>query len=893
MDPTQVKGKSEPIHVYKLVSILDQHAISIGLRGVQAELIGREAEMGLLLKSVESLKRGQGSIISIIGDAGTGKSRLTRELKNKIKPGEVQWIEGHAYPYTQNIAYYPLINLLTYAFQIKEGDKPNQIKNKIELGVKELLWDKPEVMKYLGGLFSVQYDEIDEMSPEFWQKQLHLSVQKLFEAFASRGPTVFLFEDLHWADKSFLNLIHLLTKNTPHPVLFLCVYRPIFHLFEEGQPIHLKWPYQEILLHDLSWDHTQSMLQSLLGAKLLPDELRYFIKNKAEGNPFYLEEVVNSLLETGILKSDNGSWKLTQTLNIDDVPPTIQGVLTARLDRLERETKRILQEASVIGRAFFYEVLKRVTALTTDVDKCLSGLESLDLIRMRNRKPDLEYIFKHALTQEVAYSGLLKKDRQEIHEKIGCVIEKLFQNHLSEVYETLSFHFKNGHSTDKAIYYLIKSGQKNFKKYAVEESNRYYQEAFDLLANKPNKSQDQIEMLIDLIFDWAIVHYFRGDFRSMRTLLENWVSTAETLNDKHRLGMYYAWYGFSMVMDVNTKESYDYLMKALDIGEKINNQKVIGYSCAWLPFVCVTIGKLEEAIRHARRALEIAKEIKSDLYLYYKPVAGIAFAGQFVGNYEECFELGNLVIDMGKKQSNPRSIAVGYVSLGTANIVSGNYSLAISDFRKAIEVAGDPFYKHWAKIFLAQTLLLDEQYKEAEAHLSEIYSLSLKLGWEKSFGWLSQLSNDIIEISKGNIHQGIESLKDATQKAINLGLKPWAAMFNHIIGKVYLQIILGNEPINLRLITKNFGFLVMNLPFASKKAEYHLNRAVDISKEIGAYVILGQAYLDLALLQKKRKRLNDSSKYINEAIAIFNKCKAETHLEQAKAFKMTIVSIIK
>ena len=230
--------------------------------------------------------------------------------------------------------------------------------------MKDLLWDKPEAQKSLGGLFSLYYAENDEMSPEFWQNQLRQSVQQILEALASRGPTVILFEGLHWADVSFIGLLHLLLKNTHRPILFLCVYRPSFSLFPEGEPSAMTWPHLKIELNELSLDHIQSMLRSLLNSTHLPDELCNFIKHKVEGNPFYLEEVINGLIETGTLSCGNNGWELTQSLNLTDIPTTIQGVLTARLDRLEKQAKRILQEASVIGRAFFYEVLTRVTALT-------------------------------------------------------------------------------------------------------------------------------------------------------------------------------------------------------------------------------------------------------------------------------------------------------------------------------------------------------------------------------------------------------------------------------------------------------------------------------------------------------------------------------------------------
>ena len=173
------------------------------------------------------------------------------------------------------------------------------------------------------------------------------------------------------------------------------------------------------------------MLESLLETETIPSDLKHFVQNKAEGNPFYLEELVNSLIESETLIRDNGNWKITRSISESEISSTIHGVISGRVDRLEKETKRILQEASVIGRAFFYEILKRITELEDHIDRGLSTLERLDLIRTRSIQPDLEYMFKHALTQEVVYNGLLKKERQEIHERIALVMEQLFQDRLT------------------------------------------------------------------------------------------------------------------------------------------------------------------------------------------------------------------------------------------------------------------------------------------------------------------------------------------------------------------------------------------------------------------------------------------------------------------------------
>jgi predicted ATPase len=252
------------------------------------------------------------------------------------------------------------------------------------------------------------------------------------------------------------------------------------------------------------------MLESLLKTDSIPSDLRRFVQDKAEGNPFYLEELVNSLIETETLIRDNGSWKVTRTITETDISSTINGVISGRLDRLEKETKKVLQEASVIGRAFFYDILKRITELKHHCDACLSNLQRLDLIRTRSLQPDIEYIFKHALAQEVVYNGLLKKERKAIHERIGQVMEQLFHNRLPEFYETLAYHFTQGESNVKAVEYLVKSGEKSLSRYAVEEAHQYFKGAFELLTAKAEKSKEEKVALIDIINSWGYVYYYMG-----------------------------------------------------------------------------------------------------------------------------------------------------------------------------------------------------------------------------------------------------------------------------------------------------------------------------------------------------------------------------------------------
>ena len=415
--PIQVKGKAVPVQVFKVLSVKGNPSMTRRPSGLRANLIGRKSELAQLTEGVKRLREGEGTIVSLCGDAGMGKSRLVEEFQATLDLEAVQWLECHAFPYSQNIPYFPLSDLLNRAWQIEEGDSPEMVKEKIESNIEHLLGKNEDVAPYVGSLYGLSYPQVENVSPEFWKSRFTEGVEAIFAALAHRAPTVICFEDLHWADPSSIDLLRFILPKFRYPALFLCVYRPTFSLFTSQQQSEIGELYQEIQLKDLSPSETEEMIESLLNIRNIPPELREFIQEKAEGNPFYLEETINSLIESEILTRDNVGpdgigmfhWRLTKPIGESDVPTTIQGVISARVDRLEKEMKRILQEASVIGRFFLYDILKKITELKDHIDQCLNGLEEIDLIRPRSLQPEVEYIFKHVLTHEVVYKFLRRE----------------------------------------------------------------------------------------------------------------------------------------------------------------------------------------------------------------------------------------------------------------------------------------------------------------------------------------------------------------------------------------------------------------------------------------------------------------------------------------------------
>jgi len=455
LESATVKGKAEPVEVHKVLSQRDKPITIHRISGLRSELVGRNGEMAELSEAIDNLRQGQSRIISICGAAGTGKSRLIEEFKAGLDLGQIQWIEGHAYAFSQNIPYFPLVDLLNQMLHIEEKDPSEKVREKIESGLESLVGHRDDIIPYVGGLYSLNYPEADDINPEQWKSRLQTAVLAILSAITEKAPTVFFFEDLHWADPSSVGLLRRACLELRQPAIVLCAYRPTFTLFTGHQLSSIGKNYHEIQLQNLSLSVAQNMLASLLKTETIPPDLKRWVQGKAEGNPFYLEELVNTLIESDTLIPDNGSWQLSRTLTESDIPSSLHGLITGRIDRLDQQAKRILQKASVIGRDFLYEILKRISELEERIDRELSQLERLDLIRTRSLQPDIEYMFKHALTQEIVYHGLLKKQRREIHEQIAQVMESVFQDRLAEFNETLAYHFARGQSDTKAVDYLV------------------------------------------------------------------------------------------------------------------------------------------------------------------------------------------------------------------------------------------------------------------------------------------------------------------------------------------------------------------------------------------------------------------------------------------------------
>jgi tetratricopeptide (TPR) repeat protein len=461
-------------------------------------------------------------------------------------------------------------------------------------------------------------------------------------------------------------------------------------------------------------------------------------------------------------------------------------------------------------------------------------------------------------------------------------MEQLFKDRLSEFYETLAFHFQRGQSLDKAVEYLIKSGEKSLRRYALEESHQYYKEAFNLLSQKQNRSQKEDTLLVDLLIEWALVFYYQGNFTSLTGLMSLHEDMVNSLGDKARAGLFYSWLGFSLFWQgERMKDSYQYLLKALELGEEVQNQKVVGYACAFLSKTCAELGLLEEGVKYVNRAKDIVSLFADDAVIYMNYLSGKGYLGWFAGEKMKVFESGKDLLDSGQKRSNIRLQAVGYLIMGMYRYLENDLPSAIECTETVHNISRDPYHSQYANVLLGMYYAYSGDFESAENALAKVVEFSKQLSVEY-LGTFAHLFLGVVSIAKGNMGQGMKQIEHAQHTFRKNERIVLYALSELILGSVYLRILQKSAPSSLSLLKKNIWFLIRNVPLASRKAEGHFNKVIEIATNIGAKGFLGQAYLDLGLLHNLKGRNDQAKACMTVAIRCLRQCNFEMPLKHAE-----------
>ena len=484
------KGRVEPVAVYRLEGVrarpVARGAPRDGATG--SALVGRDREVAALRRCVAGLVGGKGGVAFVRGEAGIGKSRLVAEVRSGLEDYGLLWLEGRAFSYARTISYSPFLEIIRTGAGITDEDSEEQSWTKLTARTEELFPSQAlEVLPYLGTLLGLRVEgEVKErvkyLDGRSMGAQILLSSRRFFEQLARRQPVVLVFEDLHWIDESSVELLeHLLPLVGVVPLLLIGTARSedqdaIGRLRLRARELYDE-RVTEIELSPLATSEGGRLLEGLIGTSLSPAE-RTLILGKAEGNAFFLEEIVRSLIATGALRRDEmGEWRVTTRLAELTIPDTIQGVIMARIDRLEDDVKEVLKLGSVIGQSFLYRIIGALADEVTQLDRDLNELQKRELIRKRLRVAELEYVFKHVLVQEATYGSILIERRRELHRRVGECIEALYTDRIEEFVGLLSYHFAQAEEWEKAQMYLLHAGDEAGKVAADAEALAHYEKA--------------------------------------------------------------------------------------------------------------------------------------------------------------------------------------------------------------------------------------------------------------------------------------------------------------------------------------------------------------------------------------------------------------------------------
>ncbi len=469
-----VKGKSEPIHTYRPLGDFAGERPKRGIEGKMANLVGRTAELATLHSAAENLAAGIGGLISLIGEPGVGKSRLISEFRN-ILPSTITWLETASLSYETNQPYRTLQRLLQQSSLANWRSylEANQI------AVLETL---------LGGA-------VTEADPESLQMRLYESTRQLLAALLAQSPAVICFDDLHWSDPASLDMTErLLPLVDELPLLLILVQRPDrktsawqTRLHAESELPHV---FRELVLTPFDSVEAATFITELTGT--MPATIRDQIVERTDGNPFFLEEVVRSLLEGGLLERSDGrlQWIGDGAAVELDIPASVQALLTARIDRLDQHSKRTLHVASVIGRTFYQRLLAAVEHDSYQIEDRLSVLQRAELLTLRRSFPESEFAFRHALTQEAAYRAVLLKDRKHYHQRVAEAIVDLYHDQLETLSPVVADHFL--HAGDRReLQYRMQAGERALALHALAEAETQFRRATEL-AVAPSTPEDQV-----------------------------------------------------------------------------------------------------------------------------------------------------------------------------------------------------------------------------------------------------------------------------------------------------------------------------------------------------------------------------------------------------------------
>ena len=863
LGPIPVKGLSDPVEVFELTgaSPLRRRLQAAAARGL-TRFVGRHSEVEAVRQARQRAGTGHGQIVALVGEAGVGKSRLVYECVHAQDTQGWRVLESASVSYGKATPYFPVIDLLKRYAQIEDADDPRTRRARVTgqvLTLDEALQDTlPPLLALLDAL--PEDSPFRQLEPQQRRQHTLAALKRVLLRESQEQPLVLVFEDLHWIDAETQALLNSLVESLPTARLLLLVnYRP-----EYQHGWGNKTYYTQLRLDPLPPASADEFLQALVGDDPGLEPLKRLLIARTEGNPFFLEESVRTLVETGVLVGEPGAYRLAQALPTVQVPATVQAVLAARIDRLPPEDKRLLQTAAVIGTEVPFALLQAIADLPeAALHRGLAHLQAAEFLYETRLFPEPEYTFKHALTHEVAYGSLLLERRRGLHARIVEALEEFSGDRAAEQVERLAHHAMRGEAWDKALAYCRQAGEKAMTRSAFQEAVTWFEQALVASQRLPMQ-RDLLAEGIDLRINLDRAFLALGDPKRGFDYLREAAALAEELDDQRRLGpiscaiAHYVW------RMGDYEAAIEYGQRALvhttasgDIVEQARAQGLLGTVYFSLgdyrraaDVLRQSVATVEGDLRHAGATGILIPSVRSRSWL----VSCLAELGEFT----EGMACGAEAVQIAEVAGHLRSAIFAQLRLGTLALRRGDLQHAIFILERAfascqatdIALFFQGFAGHLGLAYalagrVAEALPLFEQVVEQAGartqgstpllkgegyllagHLEEASTLAARAltlsRTHKAHGieaWALRLLGEIARQGHpSNVVQAESYYQQALALAEELGMRPLMAHCHHGLGRLYSQTG-RREEARVALTTAIDLYRAMDMTFWLPQAE--------------------------------------------------------------------------
>jgi len=835
--------------VYRLT---DYRPTPFDLGGHIGRFLGRGPELNLLKRRLDAARQGQGQLVALVGEAGIGKSRLLFQFRHDLAGQGIAYLDGYCLSYGKTIPYHPILEILRSVCRFTESDSPTTIDDKIRVALDETGIDPSEGAAYLRQLVAIgnAADGLAKLSPEVIKSRTFETLHALLLKSSARQPLIVAVEDLHWIDQTSEEyLASLVERIVERPVLLVVTYRP-----EYRPPWLLNQSASQIVLQPLTPPDSLAVVRGAFVGDEVSDSVAKLILAKAEGNPFFLEELARAAREQG---------PTSTTLT---APETVQEVLLARINRLPAPHRHLLQAAAVIGKDAPFEILRAIINGPDDALRdSLGYLQRANFIFESSTFPQTEYTFKHALTREVAYGSLPVEDRRTLHAKILGAIEAVHGNRLSEHVERLAYHALEGQVWDRAVAYLRQAGGKALSSAAYSTAAAHFEQGLVALSHLPETRQTQ-EQAIDLRFDLRHALSTLGQpERGLRYLREA-ERLARTLDDRQRLGWVSAYMCY-YILPRDLAEGLSFGRSAYAIGEELGNLSLQVAASYYIGLACSNAGDYRAAAQAFRRAMGLIdggwRDERCGLIGFPASMcpSWLAIALANLGDFDEAMARGRDSLRLAEEFDHPYTVIIACRNLATVHTLRGEIGPAVGLLERGLALARD---RHVTDLVpgvtarLGYALAVSGRPAQGVSLLEEAIGLNESTGRRGSHSLLITFLGAAYLLSE-RLDDAVVCAKQALQHAREHGERGDEAYALYLRGELDTRLD----------------------PFPAETVGPHHRQALELARELGMRPLMARCHLALGTLERRAGHAHLAAEHLGVAATLFSEMGMPAWAERA------------